>query len=70
MRGLPYCIEVFLEIPHDTAWEKFFDVFIFPLLTNMGYKIILLIKYKMIGIVMILIVLMAIRAVLRILTVN
>ena len=70
MRGLPYCIEVFLEIPHDTAWEKNFDVFIFPLLTNMGHKIIVLIKYKMIGTVMVLIVLMAIRAVLRILTVN
>ena len=49
---------------------KNLDVFIFPLLTNMGYKIIVLIKYKMIGIVMILIMLMAIRAVLRILTVN
>ena len=49
---------------------KNLDVLIFPLLTNMDYKIIVLIKYKMIGIVMVLIVLMAIRATLRILTVN
>ena len=37
---LPCYIEVFLEIPHDGAQEKNFDVFIFPLLTNMCYKII------------------------------
>ena len=34
------CIEVFLEIPHDAAQEKNFDVFIFPLSTNMCYKIV------------------------------
>ena len=38
--GLPYYIEVFLEIPHDVAWGKKFDVLIFHLLTNMCYKII------------------------------
>ena len=37
---LLYYIEVFLEIPHDAAQEKNLDVFIFPLLTNMCYKII------------------------------
>ena len=31
MRGLPYYTEVFLEIPHDAAWKKNLDVFIFPL---------------------------------------
>ena len=38
--GATYYIEVFLEIPHDTAQEKNIDVFIFPLLTNMCYKIV------------------------------
>ena len=42
--GLPYYIEVFLEIPHDAAQEKNLDVFIFPSLTNMCYKIIALSK--------------------------
>ena len=32
--GLPYHIEVFLEIPHDAAQEKNLDVFLSPLLTN------------------------------------
>ena len=36
---LPYDIEVFLEIPHDAALEKSIDVFIFPLLTSLCYKI-------------------------------
>ena len=39
-RGLPYCIEVFLEIAHDAAYKKNLDLFIFPLLTKMCYKII------------------------------
>ena len=38
--GLPYYIGVFLAIPGDAAWEKNLDVFIFPLLTKMRYKII------------------------------
>ena len=33
-------VEVFLEIPHDAAQKKNLDVFIFPLLTKMCYKII------------------------------
>ena len=45
--GLPYYIEIFLEI----------DKFIFPLLTNMCYKIISATKYEIIGIVAVLIVL-------------
>ena len=28
--GLPYYIEVFLEIPHEAALEKNLDVFLFP----------------------------------------
>ena len=35
--GLPYYIEVFLEIPHDAALEKIY-VFILPLLINMSCK--------------------------------
>ena len=31
-------IEVVLEIPHDAAQQKYFDVFIFSLFTNMCYK--------------------------------
>ena len=54
-RGLPYYIEIFLEIPHNVAFEKNLDVYIFPLLTNMCYKIIAYIKYDMIGIVILLI---------------
>ena len=37
---VPYYINVFLEINHDAAQEKNLDVFIFPLLTNICYKII------------------------------
>ena len=37
---LPYCIGVFVEIPHDATQGKNFEVLIFPLLTNMYYKII------------------------------
>ena len=54
--GLPYYIEVFLEIPHDVAKEKNV-VFTFPLLTNLCYKTIAEIKYEMIGTVIVLIVL-------------
>ena len=45
-----YHINVFLEIPHDAAWEKDLDVLFFFLLTNMCYKIIAQIKFEMIGI--------------------
>ena len=40
MVELPYYIDVFLEITHDAAWKKSLDVFIFPLVTKMCYKII------------------------------
>ena len=39
MGGLQYYIEAFPEIPHDAAYEKNLDVFIFPLLTNMYFKV-------------------------------
>ena len=39
---LSYYVAVFLEIPHDAAQETNVDVFIFPLLTNMCYKILAL----------------------------
>ena len=55
--GLPYYINVFLKIPHDAAQEKNLDVFVFPLLTNMCYKIIAYIKYEMIDIEIVLIAL-------------
>ena len=57
MEGLPYHIEVFLEIPHDVAEEENLDVFTFPLLTNMCYKTTAQIKYEMIAFVVVLIVL-------------
>ena len=55
--GLPYYTEVFLEIPHDAAYGKNLDVFIFSLSTNMCYKTTAQIRYEMIGFVMVLIVL-------------
>ena len=54
---------VFLEIPHDAAEEKNLDVFIFPLLANMYYKIIAEVRYELTGIVINLVVLIAIIAV-------
>ena len=62
--GLLYYAEIFLEIPHDAAYEKNLDVFIFPLLKYMCYKIIAYIKYDMIGIVILLIMLIVIIVVL------
>ena len=53
---------VFLEIPHDAAEEKNLDVFIFPLLANMYYKIIAEIRYELTSIVINLVVLIAIKA--------
>ena len=36
--GLPYYIEIFQGISHDVAQAQNFDVFFFPLLTNMCHK--------------------------------
>ena len=60
---VPYYIEVFLEILHDAVQEKVLDVFTFPSVTNMWYKIIAQIKYEMIRIVIVLKVLIVIIAV-------
>ena len=40
MGGSAYYIEVFMEIPRDAEQEKNIEMRIFPLLTNMCYKII------------------------------
>ena len=61
--GLPYYIEVSLKIL-DAAYEKYLDVLIFTLPTNMYYKIIAYVKYEMTGNAVILIVLIVITAVL------
>ena len=60
---LSYYIEVSLKIP-DAAYEKYLDVLIFTLPTNMYYKIIAYVKYEMTGNAVILIVLIVITAVL------
>ena len=59
--GLPYHIEVFLEIPHDSVQEQNLDVFI---LCYKHYKINAQIKYQMICIVIVLTALIIIIAVL------
>ena len=61
--GLSYYIEVSLKIL-DAAYEKYLDVLIFTLPTNMYYKIIAYVKYEMTGNAVILIVLIVITAVL------
>ena len=61
--GLSYYIEVSLKIL-DAAYEKYLDVLIFTLPTNMYYKIIAYVKYEMTGNAVILIVLILITAVL------
>ena len=62
--GLSYYIEVSLKILDDAAYEKYLDVLIFTLPTNMYYKIIAYVKYEMTGNAVILIVLILITAVL------
>ena len=59
---MPYYAEVFLEIPHDATQEKNLDVFIFPCLAKMCFKIIAQIKYEMIGILIVIIALLIIHA--------
>ena len=61
--GLSYYIEVSLKIL-DAAYEKYLDVLIFTLPTNMYYKIIAYVKYEMTGNAVILIVLIVITVVL------
>ena len=61
--GLSYYIEVSLKIL-EAAYEKYLDVLIFTLPTNMYYKIIAYVKYEMTGNAVILIVLIVITVVL------